>query len=118
MRLTRRRAGLLVIVGGALVATYPLVAGQERAPNRPEVTLTARNFTFVPDRIEVSQDDLVRVTINSEDNAYSFAIDEYRIARRVPRTASGALRLTSAATSLARSSRRSCATTSETRPRS
>jgi heme/copper-type cytochrome/quinol oxidase subunit 2 len=84
MTLTRRRAGLLVLVGGALVATHPLLAGQERAPNRPAVTLTARNFRYVPDRIEVSQDDLVRVTINSEDHAYSFAIDEYRIARRVP----------------------------------
>jgi heme/copper-type cytochrome/quinol oxidase subunit 2 len=84
MTLARRRAGLVVIVCGALVATHPLVAGQERAPNRPEVTLTARNFRYVPDRIEVSQDDLVRVTITSEDNAYSFAIDEYRIVRRVP----------------------------------
>jgi heme/copper-type cytochrome/quinol oxidase subunit 2 len=32
----------------------------------------------------VTQDDLVRVTIRSEDLAYSFAIDEYRIVRRVP----------------------------------
>ena len=32
----------------------------------------------------VTQDDLVKLTIQSEDNAYSFAIDEYRIVRRVP----------------------------------
>ena len=41
-----------------------------------------------------------------------------RIARRVPRTASGALRLTSSAISRARSSSRSCSTTSETMPSS
>ena len=44
----------------------------------------ARDFRWTPDRIEVSQDDLVRLTIRSEDIAYSFAIDEYRIVRRVP----------------------------------
>jgi nitrous-oxide reductase len=44
----------------------------------------ARDFRWTPDRIELSQDDLVRLTIRSEDIAYSFAIDEYRIVRRVP----------------------------------
>ena len=44
----------------------------------------ARKFRWTPDRIDVSQNDLVRVTIQSEDIAYSFAIDEYRIVRRVP----------------------------------
>jgi heme/copper-type cytochrome/quinol oxidase subunit 2 len=47
-------------------------------------TLVARNFRYSPDRLEVSQDDLVTLTIQSEDVAYSFAIDEYRIVRRVP----------------------------------
>ena len=87
MRLTRRRAGLLLLAGGALLAARPFVqrlAGQERAPNRPEFALTARNYRFSPDRIEVTQGDLVRVSIHSEDVAYSFAIDEYRIVRRIP----------------------------------
>ena len=61
-----------------------LVPAQEQAPNRPEFTITARDFSFSPDHLEVTQDDLVRVTIRSEDLAYSFAIDEYRIVRRVP----------------------------------
>ena len=87
MRFTRRQVGLLLLTGGALVAARPLVrvlAGQEQAPNRPEFTLVARKYRFAPDRIVVSQDDLVKVTIRSEDVAYSFAIDEYRIVRRVP----------------------------------
>ena len=87
MTLTRRRAALWVLTGGALLLARPLIrrlAGQERAPNRREITLAARNYRFAPDRIEVTQGDLVRLVIRSEDNAYSFAIDEYRIVRRVP----------------------------------
>ena len=37
-----------------------------------------------PARIEVTQDDLVKLTVQSEDVAYSLTIDEYRVSRRVP----------------------------------
>jgi heme/copper-type cytochrome/quinol oxidase subunit 2 len=86
MTLTRRHAGLLLLTGSASLMRPFMrrLAGQERAPNRPEILLIARNYQYSPDRIEVSQDDLVRLTIRSEDVAYGFAIDEYRIARRVP----------------------------------
>lgn len=87
MTLTRRHAGRLMLIGGALLVTRPFMrrlAGQERAPSRPEFTLIARNYRYSPDRIEVTQDDLVKLTIRSEDLAYSFTIDEYRIVRRVP----------------------------------
>ena len=61
------------------------VEGQDQAPpNRPEFTLVARNYRYTPDRLEVTQDDLVKLTIRSEDLTYSFAIDEYRIVRRIP----------------------------------
>ena len=77
----------MLLGAGAFLAARPLVSrlfAQDQAPNRPEFTITARDFQFAPDRLEVTQDDLVRVTIRSEDVAYSFAIDEYRIVRRVP----------------------------------
>jgi heme/copper-type cytochrome/quinol oxidase subunit 2 len=86
MTLTRRQAGVLV-AAGALLAIRPLrrrLAGQEQAPGRPQFTLVAREYRYEPDRIEVALDDLVRLTIRSEDITYSFAIDEYRIVRRVP----------------------------------
>ena len=82
MRLTRRRAGMLLAAAAAMLAAG--VGGQEQAPARPEFTLVAREYRFSPDRIEVAQDDLVRLTIRSEDITYSFALDEYRIVRRVP----------------------------------
>ena len=88
MAFTRRRAGLLLLgAAGALLWAHPLVSplfAQEQAPSRPAFTIVARNFRYAPDRLDVSQDDLVKVTIRSEDIAYSFAIDEYRIVRRVP----------------------------------
>ena len=77
----------MLVGAGAFLAARPFVSrlfAQDQAPNRPEFTITARDFQFSPDRLEVTQDDLVRVTIRSEDVAYSFAIDEYRIVRRVP----------------------------------
>ena len=87
MRFTRRHVGYLLLGAGALLTARPLLVrllAQDQAPNRPEFTLVAKDFRFSPDRLEVTQDDLVKLTITSEDVAYSFAIDEYRIVRRVP----------------------------------
>ena len=83
----RRHVGRLLFGACLLALTHPLIqrpAAQEQVPNRPEFTLTAKSFRYSPDRIEVTQDDLVKVTIHSEDIAYSFAIDEYRIVKRSP----------------------------------
>ena len=87
MALLRRRVGLLLLSGGACFLARLLfvsLSAQDQAPNRHELSLVARDFRWTPDRIELSQDDLIRLTIRSEDIAYSFAIDEYRIIRRVP----------------------------------
>ena len=87
MKLNRRHLALLLIGAGTLLLLPPLVRrvfAQDQAPNRPEFNLVARNYRYNPDRLEVTQDDLVRLTIQSEDFTYSFAIDEYRIVRRVP----------------------------------
>src|SRR5689334_15752036 len=87
MRMTRRSLGLILIgVGGALVAGPPMVRllAQDQAPNRREFTITAKDFQFSPTRIEVRQDDLVKMTVRSEDIAHSFTIDDYRISKRVP----------------------------------
>ena len=54
----------------------------------------------------------------SSSASYSGSPRPLRIASRVPRTASGALRLTVSASSRARSASRSCSTTSVTSPRS
>lgn len=84
-----RLPALLVALaaGGAalLVArSTARLAAQEQAPVRRDVTITARDFRFTPDRVEVVRDELVRLTVQSADVAYSFNVDEYRVSRRVP----------------------------------
>jgi len=85
MKLKSRTSSLVVVGVVGLLSPFALHAlAQDQAPNRREITLTARNYRFNPARIEVSQDDLVKLTVQSEDNAYSVTIDEYRVSRRVP----------------------------------
>ena len=103
MKPTRRTVGLLVLGAGACVFVGPAVArlfaqpairlgvssratgnGQDQAPNRREFTITARAYQFSPVRLEVTQDDLVKITVRSEDDAHSFVVDGYRIMKRVP----------------------------------
>jgi heme/copper-type cytochrome/quinol oxidase subunit 2 len=86
MKLKSRTSSLLVVGVVGLLSPFALhhALAQEQAPNRREITLTARNYRFSPARIEVAQDDLVKLTVQSEDNAYSVTIDEYRVSRRVP----------------------------------
>jgi heme/copper-type cytochrome/quinol oxidase subunit 2 len=91
MKITRRSVGLMFIGAGGLLLAGPTVArllAQDQAPNRREFTIVTKDFSYSPTRIEVMQDDLVKLTVRSEDIAHSFTIDEYRIAKRVPAGAS------------------------------
>lgn len=103
MTMSRRTLTLALVGAAGLVATglaaYAAArgdgaaTGQDQAPNRREFTITARDYRFSPNRIEVTQDDLVKVTVRSEDVAYSFTIDAYRVSRRVPAGGSTTLEL-------------------------
>lgn len=87
MTLTRRTVGLIIAGAGAFLLAGPalrLFAAQDQAPNRREFNVAARDFRFSPDRLEVMQDDLVKLTITSADVAYGFAVDDYRLSKRVP----------------------------------
>jgi len=57
---------------------------QEPAQNRREFTIVAKDHIFTPNKLDVSQDDLVKITLRSDDVPASFAIDAYRIIKRVP----------------------------------
>ena len=46
-------------------------------------TVAAHKYSFTPARLDVRQDDLVRVTFTTDDIPHSFTIDKYRIAKRV-----------------------------------
>jgi heme/copper-type cytochrome/quinol oxidase subunit 2 len=58
------------------------LSAQEQAPNRRDISLIARDHQFIPNRIEVTEDDLVRITFTSEQRPTSFAVDAYRILKR------------------------------------
>ena len=90
MTLTRRTLGLILLgTGACLLASsssrlLAAPADQDQAPNRRAFSITARDYRFTPDRLEVTQDDLVKLTVESADVTYSFTIDAYRLSRRIP----------------------------------
>ena len=70
-------------VGSFLLRSQAPVAAQDQGPTARPFSVTARRYRFDPPRIEVNQDDLVRVRLSAEDIAHSMTIDAYRIAKRV-----------------------------------
>jgi heme/copper-type cytochrome/quinol oxidase subunit 2 len=72
-------AGGLLLAGPAMGRLFA-----QDSPNRREFTVVAKDFRYAPARIEVTQDDLIKLTVRSEDIAHTFTIDEYRIIKRVP----------------------------------
>ena len=71
-----------------LIASFVLrseapAAAQDQGPTARPFVITARKYRFDPPRIEVNQDDLVRVQLSTDDIAHSMTIDDYRIAKRV-----------------------------------
>ena len=73
----RWSAVVLVLVG----VRAPGAGAGGRASARSRFPLT--NTPSLPARIDVRQDDLVRVTFSTDDIPHSFTIDKYRIAKRV-----------------------------------
>jgi heme/copper-type cytochrome/quinol oxidase subunit 2 len=80
-------AQAFVLAGAALLTVCGITASsgvpQEPAQGQRAFSVVARKYAFAPVRIEVVQDDLVKVTMTSADIAHSFTIDAYRIDKRV-----------------------------------
>jgi cytochrome c oxidase subunit 2 len=81
-------AALLVILAAipaivAVSSVEPRAAAQTQGPTERPFTLTARRYSFTPQKLEVFQGDLVRIELNTEDIAHSLTIDDYRISKRV-----------------------------------
>ena len=74
----RVRHVVLVILIAVASAT-----AQDQGPTAKPFTVTLHRYAFDPPRIEVNQDDLVKIELHSEDIAHSLTIDDYRIAKRV-----------------------------------
>ncbi len=85
VRNTVRLIGLLAaLAAGALAVRPPRPAvAQETGPPRRPFSVTARRYRFEPARIDVLQDDVVKIELRTADIAHSWTVDEYRIAKRV-----------------------------------
>ena len=71
------------VVAILAVACAIAAAAQEQGPTAKPFSVTARRYKFEPARIEVTQDDLVKIEFHTEDIAHSWTVDEYRISKRV-----------------------------------
>jgi heme/copper-type cytochrome/quinol oxidase subunit 2 len=71
------RAALFVIALAAVAA-----ASQDQGPTARPFAVTAHRYAFDPPRIEVNQDDLVKIELRATDIPHSLTIDAYRIAKR------------------------------------
>ena len=65
---------------GGLVLVF---GAQTQQPTVRTWQVSASRYKFDPPRIEVFQDDLVKIEMRTEDIAHSMTIDAYRIAKRV-----------------------------------
>ena len=85
-------AAALFLVRGILVAEStlasraqtadPALNRQEQGPTARPFTITARRYRYEPARIEVVQDDVIKIQLRAEDIAHSWTVDDYRIAKR------------------------------------
>jgi heme/copper-type cytochrome/quinol oxidase subunit 2 len=79
----RRSVAMAVGLGVIGAVAMAAAAAQDTAPSRRTFTVVAREGRFAPDRLDVAKNDLVTITLQSGDAAYSFAIDAYRLMKRV-----------------------------------
>ena len=77
-----RAGGALLAVGALLTMAWPVASAQDAAQPQRAFAITASKYQFAPSRLEVDQNDLVKITLTAADIAHSFTIDEYRIAKR------------------------------------
>jgi heme/copper-type cytochrome/quinol oxidase subunit 2 len=59
-----------------------VLSAQDQGPTARPFTVRAQRYRFDPPRIEVFQDDLVRIQLEAQDIAHSLTVDAYRIAKR------------------------------------
>ena len=89
----KRGLGRLIVAAAGValgaMAAWPANSGtqprvQDAPPaNQRNFSVVARKYSFDPARIEVDQNDLVKIALTSPDIAHSFTVDAYRIAKRV-----------------------------------
>ena len=70
------------LAGLLLAAPFTIRSTSRVQPTTRDFTIDGDHFAFVPARLEVNKDDVVKITFTAKDIAHSFTIDDYRIAKR------------------------------------
>lgn len=86
MSLRARPAFVILTITGLSVLTAPepgASAPQSQGATARSFTVEASRYTFAPLRLEVFQDDVVRIELRTTDIAHSLTIDDYRVSKRV-----------------------------------
>src|SRR5207248_2273013 len=86
MKLTFQDLTVLAALAGVAGIGMSLRAQRAAEIQEPAVRhslVLASRYKFLPSRIEVTENDLVKIELRTEDIAHSLTIDTYRIAKRV-----------------------------------
>jgi len=77
-------AGVLAaaLVAAPLLLTPSASLSAQEDSAAQAFTVRAHKYAFEPARLEVHQDDLVKITLRAEDIPHSFTVDAYRISKR------------------------------------
>ena len=84
---TLRFKAVLMTAGAVALAAVGafssrLLGAQETVPARREFRVSSKKFAYTPGRLDVRQDDIVKIVFSTDDIAHSFTIDAYRVSKR------------------------------------
>jgi heme/copper-type cytochrome/quinol oxidase subunit 2 len=90
----RRRILLVTVLVAAAISTTlggllwrradrTVAAAGLQDSGQKQFAISAHKYAFKPQQLEVKQDDVVTITLQTEDIPHSFTLDGYRIAKRV-----------------------------------
>jgi heme/copper-type cytochrome/quinol oxidase subunit 2 len=79
---TGRTPALAFVAAVLLCSTLAVAPRAARPVPAHECTVTANDFAFSPARLDVKQNEIVRIAFHAVDIPHTFAIDEYRINKR------------------------------------
>lgn len=79
----------VAVIGAAVLLYVGLSAtpapARSKQPEPRVIEVVARKFAFEPSRIEVTEGEMVRLTVRSADSVHGFGIKKFKIAEEVPR---------------------------------
>lgn len=82
-----------VVTGGMLLTAggVGLIRAEPRPAQAVSVEVTVKRFAFLPDRVEVTEGDLIALAVKSADGTHGIEIKKLKLKKEVPRGGSAVL---------------------------